>query len=395
VPRIARIPRYRLHKPSGQAVVTLDGKDLYLGRHNSPESLAEYRRRTSEWLTNGCRSPTPSTEPSGLSDSTINELLLDYLGFADGYYRKDGKPTKEPALLRLSFRLLRELYGHTLAREFGPLALKTVRQAMINAKLSRTEINRRVGRIVRAIKWAVENERVPASIHHGLKAIAGLKKGRTEAKELDPVKPVPDAYVEAVRLFVARQIWAMIELQRLTGMRPGEVCQMRTCDIDATGNVWTYVPQSHKTEHHGRKREIPIGPRAQAILRPWLKTDPTAYLFSPREALEERSSERRRSRKTPMTPSQRARQRKFAPKRTPGDVYETRSYYHAIRNGCRKARVPNWHPNQLRHNSATRLRREFGLDVARVILGHSSTAVTEVYAEVDREKALSVMELAG
>jgi integrase len=96
-----------------------------------------------------------------------------------------------------------------------------------------------------------------------------------------------------------------------------------------------------------------------------------------------------------MTPSQRARQRKFAPKRTPGDVYETRSYYHAIRNGCRKARVPNWHPNQLRHNSATRLRREFGLDVARVILGHSSTAVTEVYAEVDREKALSVMELAG
>jgi integrase len=60
-----------------------------------------------------------------------------------------------------------------------------------------------------------------------------------------------------------------------------------------------------------------------------------------------------------------------------------------------KANVPHWHPNQLRHNAATRLRKEFGLDVARVILGHSSPVVTEVYAEVDREKALAVMEKVG
>src|SRR5437763_1439926 len=31
-------PSYRLHRPTGQAVVTLNGKDLYLGRHGSPES---------------------------------------------------------------------------------------------------------------------------------------------------------------------------------------------------------------------------------------------------------------------------------------------------------------------------------------------------------------------
>jgi hypothetical protein len=89
---------------------------------------------------------------------------------------------------------------------------------MIDAKLSRTEINRRVGRIVRCFKWAVENEKVPATVHHGLKAVTGLKKGRTTAHELEPVKPVPEAHVEAVRPFVSRQVWAMIELQRLTGM---------------------------------------------------------------------------------------------------------------------------------------------------------------------------------
>jgi len=96
-----------------------------------------------------------------------------------------------------------------------------------------------------------------------------------------------------------------------------------------------------------------------------------------------------------MTPLNEGRSRKPKPKRTPGDVYNTRSYYHAIRYGSQKAKVPNWHPNQLRHNAATSLRKEFGLDVARVILGHSSPAVTEVYAEVDREKALAVMEKVG
>ena len=94
---------------------------------------------------------------------------------------------------------------------------------MIDSGLARTTINQRVGRIVRLFKWAVENELVPPGVHHGLKAVAGLQKGRSEARETEPVRPVPDAPVEAIRPHVARQVWAMIELQRLTGMRPGEV----------------------------------------------------------------------------------------------------------------------------------------------------------------------------
>src|SRR5262249_4354731 len=41
---IGRIPSYRRHRASGQAVVTLNGVDHYLGRFNSPESKAEYDR---------------------------------------------------------------------------------------------------------------------------------------------------------------------------------------------------------------------------------------------------------------------------------------------------------------------------------------------------------------
>jgi integrase len=54
-----------------------------------------------------------------------------------------------------------------------------------------------------------------------------------------------------------------------------------------------------------------------------------------------------------------------------------------------------WHPHQLRHNAATKLRREYGLDAARAVLGHRSPAVTEVYAEVDAAKAVEAMERIG
>ena len=68
--------------------------------------------------------------------------------------------------------------------------------------------------------------------------------------------------VKAVQPLVSRQVWAMIELQGLTGMRPGEVVLMRTSDLEMTGDVWTYTPHRHKTEHHGKKREVLLGPRA-------------------------------------------------------------------------------------------------------------------------------------
>jgi integrase len=193
-------------------------------------------------------------------------------------------------------------------------------------------------------------------------------------------------------------------------MRPQEVCMMRTIDIDRSGRVWIYTPETHKTEHHGRERRIYIGPTAQETLRPWVRTELTAYLFSPREAMEFRLAERRRSRKSKVQPSQRDRSKAKA-KRRPGERYDTRSLYHAVAYGIQRANrqaerlaeaegrkavpIPDWHPNQLRHSAATRLRREFGLDVARAVLGHSSPVVTEVYAELDGAKAAEAMEKVG
>ena len=158
-----------------------------------------------------------------------------------------------------------------------------------------------------------------------------------DVRESEPVKPVPEAFVDAIRPHVSRQIWAMVQLQRLSGMRPQEVCMIRTCDVDMSGRVWVFTPQTHKTEHHGRERRIYFGPAAQEILRPWLRPELTAYVFSPREAMGERQAERRRERRTPLTPSQRSRKRKAKPKRSPGERYDTRSYYHGVLYGIRRA----------------------------------------------------------
>ena len=398
----SRLPSYRLHKPSGLAVVSIGGRDVYLGKHDTPESQAEYDRLMAEWLATG-RQPIVADSASA-ADLAVNEMVLAYLHHADGYYVKNGKPTTEPVNIRLAVRPLRKLYGHTLAREFGPLRLKTVRQAFIDSGLCRTEVNKRVRHVLRAFKWAVGEEMVPSSVHHGLKAVPGLRRGRADVRESEPVKPVPDPFVDAIRPHVARQVWSMVELQRLSGMRPGEVCIIRTIDVDMSGQVWIYTPESHKTEHHGRERRIYLGPKAQAILRQWLRAELTAYLFSPAEAEAERWSEQRENRKTPVQPSQRNRRRR-KPRKVPGEMYTVDSYRRAIEYGIKRANrepdrdeckaVPHWHPHQLRHNAATRLRREFGLDVARAVLGHSSPVVTEVYVELDGAKAAEAMEKVG
>src|SRR4051794_4320675 len=208
-----RTPSYRLHKPSGQAVVTLGGRDIYLGHYGTPRSRAEFDRIVAEWLSNGRRLPAP-VSASG-TDLSVNELAVAYLAYADGYYTKRGKPTTEPESIRQTIRPLRQIYGHTLAREFGPLQLKAVRQAMIDAGLCRNEVNKRTGRIVRMIKWAVGEAIVPPSVHHGLVAVSGLRRGRADVRESEPVKPVPDAFVDAIRSHVPPQVWAMVELMRL------------------------------------------------------------------------------------------------------------------------------------------------------------------------------------
>lgn len=386
-----RVPSYRLHKASGKAVVTLDGRDHYLGLYGSPESRQAYDRLTGEWLANGRRSP-------GLPEQqlTVEELMAAFWAHVEAYYRRpDGSPTSEVDSFRQSLRPVRARYAETPVDQFGPLALKALREELISRGYVRRSVNQRVGRIKRMFKWGVENELVPAPVYQALQAVEGLKHGRSEAQEKEPIKPVDEKLVQAIKPHVSRQVWSMVQLQLLTGMRSGEVVIMRGCDLNVSGDVWEYRPAHHKTAHHGRDRVVPLGPKAQAIIQEFLKSDLEGYLFSPKDAHRERAEARRRERKTPVTPSHAARQKKVRPKRAPGDTYTNQSYGKAVAMGCKKAGVAHWTPHQLRHTTATRIRKEHGLEAAQVILGHSRPDVTQIYAERDSARANEIVRKGG
>lgn len=421
MPRLLhRPPKYRMHRASGQALVTFEGRDHYLGAYGSKASRTEYDRLVGEWLANGRRAPGPA------GDLTIVELLAAYWRHAETYYRKpDGTPSRELGVLRIALRPLNRLYAQTQAVQFGPLALRALSEEMIRLGWVRSSINKQLSRVRAVFRWGAANEIVPPDIHLALKAVDGLRRGRTAAKESLPVRPVPDAHVEATLPHLSRQVRAMVEMQLLTGMRPGEVCAMRGCDLDITGRLWTYRPATHKTQHHGHDRTIYIGPKAQGVLAPFLRTDLSAHLFSPADAVVEQRASRHAARKTPITQGNGpGTNRRRSPKRAAGACYDATSYRRAIARACERAfvmpaefrpqhedgpasreeraakrrawRAANvWHPHQLRHTAATRLRKEYGLEAAQVILGHKSLAVTEIYAEKNVATAVRIMGEVG
>jgi integrase len=277
VPR-HRIPQYRCYRPKNLGLVVIHGKAHYLGKYGSQESWERYHRLIADLLT----SPSPATSAPPLPDPetgpSIDELMV---AFWDRhvviYYVKDGRPTSEQDNVRQALRFLRRLHGQTPAMDFGPRALKLVREAMIQAGRCRTLINKDVCRIQQMFGWAVENELLPVQVHQALKRVEGLRKGRSDARERPPISKVSVAVVKATVPHLAAPLVAMVKLQLLTGARPGEIASLRPRDVDRSNPAsWVYRPGSHKTEHHGRDRVVVLGPRAQSVLSPWLlDRDPT------------------------------------------------------------------------------------------------------------------------
>jgi len=401
-----RTPAYRHHKASGQGIATFNGVDKYFGPYRTKESRAEYDSFLAQWLANGRQLPASGS-------FTIIELCDRYWQHVESYYRHpDGTPTGEVQAMRYALRPLRLQYGNTLAKEFGPVALKGVRQMMIDGYLHpkfgrqkpscRTAVNAKCKRIRRIFKWAVENELVPAAVLHGLQAVQALKRGRTTARESEPIKPVSRAVVEDTLPILRPMLADMVRLQLETGMRPGELVVIRPCDVDMSGAVWLYRPTAHKTAHYGHERIVPIGPRGQEIIKRHLTANVEAFLFSPRKLMEERAAAMRAGRKTKVQPSQQIR-KKPHPRKRPGNVYTTFSYGRAIADAIKRQnrdkdeseRIPHWHAHQLRHLRALELKRAAGLDVARAVLGHRSPAITEHYATLDVAKGAEIMAKIG
>lgn len=419
-------PSYRKCRIHGnlRAVTTLNDsvtgqrRTIYLGLYGSPESREKYARLLAQWETCGRRLPGAGDSRITLTISgpTITQLCHAFWVAIQGQYSH-----QQASHFKACIRLLKGFYGEMPVKDFGPKALRLLRNQMIcggdgRRLWTRNYINRQIGLLRQIFRWGVSHEMIPVSILETLRTVEPLKRGRSDAIETEPIRPVSENLLVATFTHLNRQVRAVVELQILTGARPAELLVLRPCDL-LTGehaDVWIVRLDHHKTAYRGRDRTIYLGPQAQAIIRPFLANRPTtAYLFSPVEAEQERREALHKARKTPLSYGNRPGTNKSeSPKRPPRDRYDTASYRRAIQYACDRAfpqpdgldadaikawqKAHRWHPYQLRHNAATSLRREFGLEAAQLILGHSSAQITDaVYADRDREKILGIVQKIG
>ena len=195
-------------------------------------------------------------------------------------------------------------------------------------------------------------------------------------------------FPRGVRPLLAPCVRAMIDVQLAAAMRPGELVRMRPQQIDRTDGVWLYRLHFKRAD-----REIPLGPRAIRILRPYVdRRDDAEAVFQPREAWDWYLARRHAARTTPPNWGNRpgfSRTKTRSRKRV-ADRFTTATYRQQIRRACAAAGIPRWHPHQLRHTAATAIRARYGVEAARAVLGHARVATTELYAERDRGIALRV-----
>lgn len=403
------LPSYRKRLIRGRfvALVTLRcattrrRHDVYLGDADDERSKQAYARVIAEWLQRGRK--IDSKASGGVQSLrlgiSVTELCHDYWSDVQGRF-SPGHETN----IKTAIRFLRSRYGETEAINFGPNSLRALRSAMVADDPPGVSPNRRrawsrqvaqhMTRLTVGIfRWGVSHELIPASVHQALSQIEPLR-AHPKIREMEPIKPVDWLAVDAALPFMSPRVGAMVQLQWLTGMRPGEVCTMTTGAVDRTGPVWVYSPQKHKTAYRGHRRAIMLGPKAQAIVEPWLRTDPDAFLFQPAESAAEARKARSLARVTPMNEGNRPRLRLML-RIKPGTCYRLDTYRRCVQRACDRAGVKRWHPHQIRHSFGTRLRAECGVEHASVLLGHRNISTTEIYAEKNLATARLIMAERG
>lgn len=344
-----KIPQLHHHRASGRARVYYRGKHYYLGKWGSPESAVNYQN----FLRQVANLKTPIVKGGGLP---VWVCVDKFLCFANEYY-----PNGQQAVnLKSTLRVFREQFEWVPITEIGPLKIIEMMERLAETE-SRYRINRILAHVKRLMSWLVSREWISAEKLNAIKSIKSLEYGRTKAIEYEPITAVPAEIVEKTCQKIYKTVKDMINIQLLTAMRPNEVCNLTFAQLDRSKKVWIYTPKKHKTQYRGHVRKILIGPEAQAILLPYSFTDQSEKVF---------------------------RNQKNVP-------YTSKSYAAEIFRHNISQKIEHWTPNQLRHSAATRLVNEFGWEAARVILGHKSFNITQIYAEENLAKTAEIIGKIG
>lgn len=363
---------------NGRARVTLTDavtgkrREYALGEYGTAQAEAKYHALMQKFSAMGKRLPFDARE--GMS---VVELVEGYWAHAKGRYQPNHLATIKSAIT-----LLVRHYGDEPADEFGPLRLQELREIMVNHGLdgrrwSRGYVNAQINRIRSVFTWGVSMEIVRPETLTALKSVGPLKEGQTTAHETTPVESVDLQLVEGSIPEMPRQIRTMVELQLVTGARPGEIVRLKMRWVSKhSEELWIFTIPKGEAKVRSKPRPIPLGPRAIRAIEPFITTNPDAFLFSPADSLMESMGYVRGG------------------ERAPGERYTTGSYRQAIQAACDKGfpvpedcedqkawkKAHRWNPNQLRHWALSEIEYASDDRAASVVAGHSNHKITnEVY----------------
>jgi integrase len=350
---MSALPRLLIHKQTARYYLNFEGKRHYLGpwepSHKKPPSQIQIKYN----LLIGRILGIQETQPEVRLDSIqVSELCSRFMLHIQTEY-----PTGTAATSwRCVVRHLVELYGDWPAAAIGPAKLGKLQDHLITKGHTRQGINKICNQVRQVFSWGVRAELLRPEILVGLKTVRAVRRGRAPESRLK--EQVPDSTIAKTLPFLSRVLASMVSFQRLTGCRPGEVCRASWGDIRKDEEIWWLCPMAHKTAWRGHRREIPLGPKAQALIRQFESISPEAPLF-------------------PTQGQNRA-----------GRFHDLCNYASRIRAACKLAGVEHWSPNQLRKRAAQAALESLGEDHARALLGHQDAEVTRRhYLSRERTKA--------
>ena len=341
------MPSYRYHV-SGQAIVTLGGKDFYLGKHNSPESHAKYLSLVTEYQRNGCKPPQQESRQAG-KPLTVAGLMADFR--ANGLQRVTPSLNHRGTFERLA-TLLEDEHGDEPAAEFGPRKLEEIRSLFVASGNCRRYANEQTGKIRRIFKWAVARELIQPHQLVALDSLEPLKIG--EAKDNPPRKPTSMELVSETLPHLSADIAAMVRIQLATGCRPSELFTLTPGEVDRSGEVWMIRKKSHKTAHHGKRKVIPVVGDAVEALAPFLFRSTDELCFA----------------------------------NSKGTAWNKDTYRRHITRKCEQLKIERWTPYQIRHLVGQTVRETLSAEHTQAILGHSRISMIETYSRAAERKAI-------
>jgi len=385
-------PKYSCHKRSGQGVVYVHGKAIWLGKYNSLESLKRYNAVITEFLKGNIPDKSVFAFKSAPSVRQLCELYVEQQlpKYSDA----------ERACQGGAIRLLVTMFASTEVTDFGPLRLAEVRDAMIagdphatntsgnlrpRKPWSRDFVNHQVKRVRAIFRWGISKEIVPQVVADALGSLSALRPHECIAAEPRQRSAVPPEKLAAVRDVLKARNRDIYDLLLMSGARPNEIISLTTGQIDRRGEVWRVDLESHKNAHRGKSRTLFFNRTAQAILEKYLHADPSKRLFpmlrstfgsAVKAACEVAFQMPEELRKPPkdLTPEQLADVRARAKQWRRENVF-----------------TPHW----LRHTVATKLADEMGTEAAQRLLGHAGKAMTEHYSKAADKVAISAAQRLG